>query len=495
MQTKRPFAPAFINRLDRYLLLNKPEAWSARTHLVVYYGILFIALLTLIAFLVPDDPRTRSGADSWAGFVSLVSIVAIVGWAIYLLRFNVFKRYGLTSPVNRLITFALYFVSIGTFVLFCYVQPAVESIRANAAYTDEEIVNDINKVNLNVNWLEYDSLDHKWNEDTILITERAPVSSNELYDVDVVETADAYSRKRTKIEMNPKTFAISLPKQDSARKLNDSVYLFLRCPSYVFLYNYRARPDSVESLGAVDIYRQVVQNYKPPANKEQLRNELTAIRKKYRWEQWEDDTYNIYEYRTTIADRIRWRYGINDINDSMYNILTRKHRWESENLQILVRVFFYSTLVLCLLAFAFRHSTAKTFFLSILTAIILTILTSLMMVFSMDSSEIALFGYIIFYFIAALGISITAFIATKRNVVTGIAINIMLWMLPFMPLCAVALYYANLKRIDRFDYDKDYYLQEQYLFAAEIIGILLLIIMIGTYFHKIYRKWYAAPEH
>jgi hypothetical protein len=52
---KRFFTPRILNRLDNWLLINKPETWSARTHLVIYYGALFMAVLAAICFVYPDD--------------------------------------------------------------------------------------------------------------------------------------------------------------------------------------------------------------------------------------------------------------------------------------------------------------------------------------------------------------------------------------------------------------------------------------------------------
>jgi lysylphosphatidylglycerol synthetase-like protein (DUF2156 family) len=179
----------------------------------------------------------------------------------------------------------------------------------------------------------------------------------------------------------------------------------------------------------------------------------------------------------------------------MDNILQRKHRWSSNNLPFFIRIFSYTTLVLTLLLFSFRHTTAKTFFLSILAAVILTILTSLGMAFS-RYRDAALFNWILFYFLVSLCLSLLAFTMKKRSAVTGIATNLFLWLLPFMPLCAVARYYAHVKYDADYTYQYEYAVQQQqHLFLAEIGGVLLLLIMAGTYFHSVYRRWYAAPEN
>ena len=489
MRTQRPLAPSLINRLDSYLLLHKPEIWSARTHLVLFYGILFIALLTGIAFIAPDDPRTESPSSYWIGFVSLISLVSLVGWIIYLLRFNVFKRYGLTSPFNRLLTFLLYFISIGTFVSFCYVELAVESIRANAAYTSDEIVKDMNTVNTGITRLEYDSLDHVWSRDTVMVTDRSLNNEYLVYEVSPgrVERISGISWEE---------FRIRVAQKDSLLRINDSVYIFLACPIYIWVYDHRAQTNAKTErlLESVDIYRQVIVNFRRPDDRQRLRNELQAIQKKYQWQEPSEFDY-YYTDPEDVRNRIRDRYGITYIDESTRNILERKHHWSPENLEVLVRVFLYTTLILTLLLFAFRHTTPKTFFLSILASIILTVLTSLFVAFA-GYNEGSVFNCILVYFIVALILSVASFAMKKRSAASGIATNLFLWMLPFIPLCLVARHYELVDRsAENFDYEKYYVSMQQDLFFAEIAGIVLVLIMAGTFFHFVYRRWYAAPEN
>lgn len=485
MHTKRPLAPSFLNRLDRYLLLNKPEIWSARTHLVLYYGILFMALLTAISFVVPDDPRTDSVAGYWSMLVWLISFVSFIGWLIYLLRFNVFKRYGLTTAVNRLFIFILYFISIGIFVLFGYVKPYVETVRANAAYTEQELVNDVNTFNLGVAQLAYDSVDHRWTKDSVLVVDSIP--DNEP-DYETIATAADTAPSVRKIPRD--NIASFLDRADSVRKVNDSTYIVFHCPDYVFLfpYGFQERHEK-QILSAVDIYKKVIVNYNRSADTMPVFNAVNAIKKKYQWQ----NGYEYYYERTETYQRIEQRYGIRDVSRSISNILERKHRWSGEDLEISIRIFYYSTLVLSLLVFTFRHSTAKTFFLTILTGIILIVLTSLIVAFTGYGDESVL-NHIISYFLIALLLSFTAFTSKIRNVFTGISINICLWLLPFIPLCLVARHYARLRRREWENYERFYELKEQHLQLAEIIGLVLLLILIATYFHRAYRKWYAAPE-
>src|SRR4026209_1958177 len=139
--------PSFIKRLDQYLLKNFPVTWSSRIHATSIYGLGFALLLAIISFIVPNDPRNESVIHYWITLVSILSLLALIFWLIYLLRFNVFKRYGEWKSMDTLKTFILYFIIIMIIVSWAFIPPVVESIRANAAYNSEELVKDINDMN------------------------------------------------------------------------------------------------------------------------------------------------------------------------------------------------------------------------------------------------------------------------------------------------------------------------------------------------------------
>jgi small-conductance mechanosensitive channel len=174
----------------------------------------------------------------------------------------------------------------------------------------------------------------------------------------------------------------------------------------------------------------------------------------------------------------------------MDNILDRKHRWELSNLEIFIRMLYYPALIITLLFFAFRHSTTKTFFLSLLGAVVLSILTALFMAFSYRS-EAAFFGWVIFYFFLFLVISLSVWRNKTRNVVAGISINLFLFLIPLIPLCIVSYYYTTL---DYPYYDRFYEERERHLLLAEVGGLVLLLVLIPTYIQAAYRRWYSSPE-
>ena len=511
-QRKRPFSPSFLNRLDDYLLKNAPEIWSARAHLVVYYGLLFMSVLAFFSFIVPDDPRGESEVAYWIVFVTLLSIIGLVVWLLFLLRFNVFKRYGITSPLNRLKSWLLYFVSVSTIVFFCFVPAIIESVRANMAYSDDELATDINRMNTIICKLSYDSLPHEWSNDTNIVvnsTEGRYYQVNEegeesyasteavptevIAQDSVVKTA-VYKPAFTLIDtmqFNNKKLA-----GDSLVQLNDSVYIFSECPSYVFITDPGLNEyATVHVLDSEDLFNQIIRHYKP-LDKTPLMEEMQELSIKYKYKRYgQYENYTSYEIGSKPSIQDRFLTG--NISDSIDNIHDRKHSFNSSNLNWQIRVLFYISFIITLLVFNFRHSTKQAFFLSLLTSVLLSILTGLILAFS-SGEESSMFGSYWFYLAFFTFFSLSVFQQKKRNIVVGISINLFSWMIYFLPLVIVAMYYSDLEQQYRSEaytnYSIDYDAMQLHFLYAELIGIAIFILAVPTLLHRLYRRWYALPE-
>ena len=381
MSSKRPLVPPFINQLDHELLINKPEAWSARTHLVLYYGLLFTGLLTLISFIIPNDPRTPSPSPYWVGFVIIISIIALTVWLIYLLRFNVFKRYGNITPLSRLTTFLLYLVAVGTLFLFPLIMPYVESYRANRAYGDRELVDDINKINTKICQLEYDSLPHSLKSDTVLVVNMLPAARTmpEEDRLDTVEiTATPLPSYRYQL-VDTASIRGRLSDADSSARLNDSMWVLYKSKNYTFIRSYIAsyhdpENERFETAGYrntayiysdFDLYKKVIRNFRHP-DRRAVRTELNRLLAKYKVEEKKPpygyDYYSDVE-RKDLYYRIEEKYGLSGIGNSIDHIAERKYRWRGRDAFLFLRFYLYSTLIVTLLVFIYRHTTRKTFFL------------------------------------------------------------------------------------------------------------------------------------
>ncbi|MCS3795560.1 hypothetical protein [Niastella sp. OAS944] len=496
--------PGFLKRVDQKLLLNKPGIWSTRIHLVVYYGILFLLVLGVICFLEPNDPRANSTTEPWVGFVSLIAGIGFIVWMIYLLRFNVFKKYGIIHPLHALVTFFLYFISTGIIVSFGYVHPIVETAKANMAYSTKEIVDDVNNINIKIYQLEYNQFQGKWDYDTVELVKKDTAVAAPVYDdaqtfVDTIAApVEAVSRNEyDHYQYDSTGFSNKINAADSLIKLKDSLYLVYQTPQLQFLDPYLYNVGIKEHLlSDFELFRKVHGHRSTLAQQDTIYKELSLLLKKYEYPVYA--SYPTVEVGTSDSrwEIIQKKYRLPGIESSISHVLKKKYRWNGNDLQVYIRIFYYLTLGFTLLIFIFRHTTVRTFFLSILAGVLITIFTVLILSFA-RAEAIQVLVCLSAYVVLFLFLASTVFWAKKRSAISGIALNIFTLIVAAVPISLLALYYEYRHRQLRLNniYDVEPFDLEKYAIYAEVGGSVLLLVLISTYLSKAYRRWYALPEN
>ncbi|MBK6378494.1 MAG: hypothetical protein IPF72_01585 [Chitinophagaceae bacterium] len=399
--------------------------------------------------------------------------------------------------------FALYFISIGAMVAVCFVPSAVETMRANQQFGNEEIVKYINELNINACRLEYNILPLEWTVDTCKVVDKArfPQAVDVVVPtpdtvIDSVRAEEEYNRIRYTY-LDTAELRSKLEIADSVLKLNDSLYVFYQCPNYRFISSYNADDYSaVKMFSSADIYNSTVKNYKKP-DRSALMKRMVELQAKYAANSpYYYGEYNTIDENDNYETRINKTYDFTRIGNGIDNAVRKKQAW-IEDWPMYLRIFYYTTLLLTMLVFIFRHSTVKTFFLSVLAALLLAILTGLLMVVS-QGDEISALSFMIVYYVvfAVLGLSI--FKTGVRKAVQGIGLNLFLFATPFVPLIFVALneamQYNRYSEPLRVYEERDPAQTALYFLIAEIAGSVILVILIQPLFKKLYRKWYSAPE-
>lgn len=492
MNINRPLMPGFLKRAEQKGLLNNPLIWSTRVHLVLYYGILFNLLLAGLSYLAPMNIPGRSNKEYWVGFQILIAIIAFTIWLIYLLRFNVFKKYGNIKPLHALVTFLLYFISTGIIVLSVFIYPIVECVRANMAFGDKELVQDINNINIKLCRLEHKLLNRKWDYDTIALVRNLKIGG---YNPQHEGTTGSHAL----YTLDTATFNYRLAYTDSLIKLNDTLYLFYKTPQLQFVSGYMLEEHGKEKLlNSFQIYNKALKQPPTAAEVRTIAKELNELERKYVSHNKSDYTYE-GEGDIIPGDApfevVRKRYPVSNINSNISNIASKKYSFSQGHLVNYIRVFYYFTLGITLLIFIFRHTTVRAFFLSLLSGILLNILTAIVLSF-LNSGILPFIGSLIGYTLLFFVGSVFTFSSTKRSVLNGILINLFVFIVPVLPLLVMDLIY-ELKT-------KKYYAEgriynwtvlDQYLFYAEIGGAVLFLVLLATYINKLYRRWYSLPEN
>lgn len=497
---------SFIKRIDQYLLKNFPVTWSSRIHSAGIYSLAFALLIAIISFIVPNDPRNSTTVYYWIALLSILSLLGFIFWMIYLLRFNVFKRFGKWSSMDTLKSFIFYFIITLIIIFWSFIPPVIESVRANMKYTSEELATDINSINTKICQLEQDSISKRFKRDTFEVsyyvrgyekaTNRQDQTPIEI--INIPETENYYF-------IDTATLKQKLKEADSVQKLTDSIYIIYDCPDYTFINNYSVDESSnVKLFSDMDLFHQVLQN-KQSIDRGKVRTELGQLFRKYSREHDPatlsagfDESYNSYG-ETSYISKINDKYDLYQINNRIENIADKKYRWDVDVIGISWRLLYYFTLCLSVLVLIYRHTTRRTFFLSLLSAVVLTILTSLFIAMTPGSgNDKSFYIWTIAYFILFGILSTFIFYSRNRNVISGIGLNLLVFMTPFMPIVITGLYYKFLHDSYRFQYPIEYakaFKNEEYhFFLSEIGGGILLILLLATLYQVAYKKWFSLPE-
>jgi hypothetical protein len=267
-------------------------------------------------------------------------------------------------------------------------------------------------------------------------------------------------------------------------------------PDYTFLSSYMYQNRTKEELlSDFEIYNKVYGHPPTAAERQAIIRELNILVKKYNYH----DRYNTYDEVTfdvndTPLEVQEKRSRLSNLENTVSNITEKKYRWRDNNTQVFIRVFFYLTLGITLLIFIFRHTSVRTFFLSALAGVLLTIITAMVLGFS-NADDVYLFGcmivYIFFFFFGTLAV----WKARKRNAVTGIMINLFTLIVTALPILIMVWYYEyERNKLFKPETYKEPFDIERYAIYAEVGGALLLLVLLATYISKLYRRWFALPE-
>ncbi len=498
---KRPLVPSFLQKLDDRLLKKKPATWAARTHLVLWFALLFSLVLGGCCYLSFSNATEYNNIESWTGFVSVIATIGFIFWMIFLLRFNVFKRFGNWFAWGGLKDFALYFISIGAMVAVCFIPSAVATFRANQQLTNDEIVADLNEITTIACKLEYGLLPLSWTMIEKKIVDTIP-RINELKE-NVNDTAVKYNEYVVSAGngyIDTAELRIKLAATDSVVKVNDSLYQFYECPDYLFVSPYNATDyATTKALRSEDIYRNTIRNFQKP-NKTVLLERMKMFEKKYAAESRYSYSYDINtdNEKLNYKDKIIQKYKLDEINEGVSNATRKMHEWK-RYWPIFLRVFYYSTFFFTMLVFMLRHTTVKTFFVTLLTGAILSIFSGLLIAIS-RGDEMTFSVMLLVYFVIFAVVALSIFNSKTRTLSQGIGLNHFYLMTPFVPLIIWATYISSIENYyyGRGMYDtrpEGYAHLATYISYFEIGGSVLFFILLEPLFRKLYRKWYAAPEN
>lgn len=528
------FIPSFLHRIDNYLLKNKPAVWSTRIHFVAFFTAVVTGVLLALLLFVNKDPRESSDELTWVLLISILVILSVVIYLMYLLRFNVFKRFGEWDTKDSLFSFLFFMLTFAGIYFWGAIPSITEYVIANNKYNYEELINDQNRYNTSIAVVEKDSLKfYVAVDDTVVLDTTANVYDRNVDNSDETttyveataspavqvsknaerETLTATPPRKTTIYRDSAQYYNMLQQSDSVRVLSDTSFVEYIIPDFRFCgqQSYSSRynrgsdePDSIE-WSNLRLFYEVLDAVKTQ-QKDTCNAIIARIQNKYLIHEDREDSsvrsFDLYtlkykkEYnKPSYSEYINYKHYTSGIENRIDHIRDRKRQWNSTHTSQKLHLLFYLSMFSALFLWMFRHNHRKPFFLSFLVGGLLFLFSSIFMILTNSHTDgfffLAAFYYLLFTVIALFILRLK----TQKNLPL-ISLNFIVLTTFSIPVFCVSVWYRNQERYNLTE-DARNSLElkfQHYLALSEYIGFALLILGIYFVFSRLYKKWIALPE-
>jgi hypothetical protein len=494
----RPLVPGFLKRLDNYLLKNKPDLWSTRVHLTIWYSLLATIVVTGLYYLANGDARADRFERTWVPYTLTLSVIGLIIYIFYVVRFNVFKRFGnLNIFKHGAMQFVCTTAAIASLALPNIVPIIAEGIWAHAQYTKVEIAQDAAQINFQYHIVER-TADQPWSNSSVKIVS----DTNDPHLVVWIDSATYYQQLRqdsitaglilndgsydaqaavaqaaqaalisggtSKMIKTWKPYAARndahsedivfgntdifihesiadslLRQQDSIVSKGNNEFIFYSCPDLITCSSpFEQVDDEQINDSTILLSSNMKIYYKLKAYKTQT--DPNAELNKF---------YYLYNKYITARQKDKLStdtYGnqsdrnnatVREVEDSMDNIARKMEQCSARNLLMSFNAVIIAAMCFSILLLIFRHTTSKAFWLSALTFILLFILTALVAISirSFNHPQYLLLAYSLVFILIAC----TTYSASHRTLFHGIGINIAVLALCALPATIFSVLYLN----------------------------------------------------
>jgi hypothetical protein len=476
----RPLVPAFLKTLDNYLLKNKPDLWSTRVHLTVWYSLLTTLVVTALYYLANRDAREETFDNTWFPYVMILCALGLIIYLFYVVRFNVFKRFGnLNIYKHGARQFLFTFIAMASMCMPLVLPSIAEGFWANNQYSEKEIIKDAEDINFQYHIIEK-SAELTWASEQVKVV----TDTNDVHLVRWMDSAEYYEklrrdsinvllennytneknaavvvaaaseqnisndttkrniktwtpisyRREVDVEKVPfgdidvfihKAYFDSLVKhKDSVVSKGKNIYIFYTCPdlqtcSSPFTEIVYDKNNGAEIKPPSDkaIYYKL-KAYGKPNDAKTESDKFEKLISKYITDDQRLERANEYNASATETNNSRVR----EVEESMRNIENKMEQNQIGRLVLYFNGVLITAICLTLILLIFRHTTQRTFWLSALSFILLLILTSLLLISTRTNDNLE-YIYIIYTLVFGT-IAATTYYATHRTLKHGISINI-----------------------------------------------------------------------
>lgn len=166
--------PKFLQKLDRYLLLNYPRIWITKIHYIFYYGLLANMILNLLVFLFIQSHQIHEFIRFIIVLVIIIEVILYIVWYNLQFLFSVEQEYGNINYFSIFSEIIIY--TICTLIIISCSLTMTATAIYKVAYFDQPIINENTDCGLPFNLLE----SYKYSDTLrVYLSDRGPEYSTE----------------------------------------------------------------------------------------------------------------------------------------------------------------------------------------------------------------------------------------------------------------------------------------------------------------------------
>ena len=460
----------FIHKIQHRLLLNYPMIWSSRVVPVLLVAGTVNVLLFALFYLV-SSPWHRVSFEAWIPFFSLCSIIGVIIYLIYLLRFNSFKVFGKLHWTHFSLQFFLIFISLGSIIAWPFMPQLATHVAVSGRFVPGELDADIRQAYLLANQLEYTKETLPYRKITIEVSDTVTVEEND------------WDNNYRKV---PSIGFINDADYEKVEKKSDSLYIGyervdLICTYFPYVTSVSSSAINDEiyntiNAGGIDTSQHleklsaIFAKYIPSYNGSVIRIPF-------------DNRYS--EMEETQECKTCQKYRLSELGSCMMDV--GNSMFSRDDMEVVFRIWFYLTFYASLLLVIFRYITARTFLWTLLFTFLLFIFSVIVLIASRYNEDKLMLGMMLFYYTVFASVSFTLFFSKSRNVFQGIALNLSFFCLHLLPIVSAAFF---IEMVGRYRVSNKGFIWE----CAELVGIALVFLSALFYHSRLFYKWYSLPE-
>lgn len=457
----------FFQDIQRRLLLRYPMVWSTRVVPVLLTAGAFNLLLFLIFYLVANPIENDFSYVAWISFLVLCSVISVVVYLIYLLRFNYFKNFGVLRRFDFVFQFFLLFVSLGSIIAWPFMPKLAAHVSTAGKYSFAELQSDYEEAYKLAYQIEYTQA-------------TAPYR---IVHIGISDSLDYNHEDRVNNRLTvPHEKDIDKDNYVKLERTSDSTFLgYERVNMICYGYDVGYYVGNSGSL-TDDIYKSLPENH---ADNEKRLKRLNELFGKY-IRNYDGNAYRASHFMNdddyAAESEVCLKYRLKEMSDVIENI--EQQMFKYDDWEMYLRTWFYLSFYASLFVLIFRYTTPRTFLWTLLFSFLLFVFTVIFSIIARPG-EAGILMVVLFYYLVFTGFAVSILFTRTRNVFQGIGLILSFFFLHSVPLLFMSLVTEWQRIHDIADFMR----------VADMVGFVLVLIS-SLFLHSyLFYKWYSSPEN